>query len=607
MASTRERRTDAGAHMAVLIARDQPRAKRTSDEVAAADAERAANAEALARQREEALALIARIDASFDAAQAAEEADSIDDLADLPANAMEDTVPQPHGSDDEPIMEITQEDFDRIEDDNAYLSDSEWEEPKKGKGKAIAAPAPSKQRKKLDKYETRRSIEALGQELKKSKAASAETGVVKRKGVQNSDAAAASTSAGLAKGWGTKTSASPDIGGFTDEDAGATRPDFEGIETVRAPRKNTMVGLVSVSDEDEIPSQISTVSRLPRKPRAPVKMEADTKIPALAVRARKPPKAIAKTESSSSSYTPTPFTPQSSADVNGLPAFITKTWKSKFLVKCYWLLYTSDEPMMLGAVGDDHEDPGRPTVDLLQSALDELYPEVSWKLEWDDVICSRAVSRIREERAKFGKRGARYADDHFNDKKYYKGEHLRLSTLIASDTKYALRKNGPAFYKDPTPRAVCRLQPDNPAYIKPRGYLESAAVIHTVSPVIGAGDWTLRVYKDEHNREKVDLSGLPVGALALAVTGVERGFKLHTTGVRTKPLEFSAANIGPVVAEYVESIKGLRASHWQSIITACGAAPVVADAEEEDSEIEDESLDGARGRMYIPSSSPCHE
>ncbi|KAJ7752687.1 hypothetical protein B0H16DRAFT_1836914 [Mycena metata] len=177
-----------------------------------------------------------------------------------------------------------------------------------------------------------------------------------------------------------------------------------------------------------------------------------------------------------------------------------------------------------------------------------------------------------------------------------------------------LRKNGPAFYKDPTPRAVCRLQPDNPAYIlrliscqKPRGYLESAAVIHTVSPVIGAGDWMLRVYKDEHNREKVDLSGLPVGTLALAVTGVERGFKLHTTGVRTKPLEFSAANIGPVVAEYIESIKGLRASHWQSIITACGAVPVVAEAEEEDSEIEDESLDGARGRMYIPSSSPCHE
>ncbi|KAJ7752688.1 hypothetical protein B0H16DRAFT_1691060 [Mycena metata] len=218
----------ATAPPAATMAVDQPRAKRTSDEVAVADAERAANAVALACQREEALALIARIDTSFNATQAAEEVDSIDNVADLPANAIEDIVPQPHGSDDEPIMEITQEDFDRIKDDDAYRSDSEWEKPKKGMGKAIAAPPPSKQRKKVDKYETRRSIEALGQELEKSKAASTEMGVVKKKGVQNSNAAAASTSAGLAKGWGTKTAASPDIGGFTDEDAGATRPDFEG-------------------------------------------------------------------------------------------------------------------------------------------------------------------------------------------------------------------------------------------------------------------------------------------------------------------------------------------------------------------------------------------
>ncbi|KAJ7027596.1 hypothetical protein C8F04DRAFT_1189400 [Mycena alexandri] len=613
MASTHERRAGAGGHMTTLIDWEKPRAKRTHEEVVAAGAERTAAAEALARQRDEAMALIASLDVELDAARAAEEADAIDDIDDLPSDMMqEERSPTPQKYDeDTPMLEITQEQFARIEDKEAYLSPDQWE-PSKGKGKAPAAAA-SKRTKKPEKYETRRAIEALGKTLATESASA--TDVVKKKGVQNRNAAAASSKSGLSKSWTTKASTGPStIGGFTDEDAEAARPDFETPETVRAPRKNNMVGLINLDDDDDdTPSKVPAVARVAHTPRAPIKSEAGTsKISALAVRPRKAPKAVVKSESLSSSYTP--FTPQSSADIKGLPAFIGPTWKSVFLPKCYFLLYTSPDPMTFGAVGDDPRDPGRETVDILQGALDELYPGVQWKLKWNDVICSRAVSRMREERGKFAKRGARHADKAFEDPKYYsakKGDlpRLRLSAAVASDAKYAVRKNGPAFYRDPTPLAVCRLSKTNPAYIKPRGYFQSAAVIYAVSPVIGGRDWSLRVYKDENGQDKVDLSGLPVGALGLAAAGVECGYKLHTTGIRTKPLEFSAVNFGPVVRNWIEGIKDLRASHWQSIIMACGAALAEAAVEEEDeiSESEEESLDGVRERMYIPSSSPCHE
>ncbi|KAJ7104765.1 hypothetical protein C8R44DRAFT_987917 [Mycena epipterygia] len=419
MASTRERRPGAGNNMKALVDFDKPRAKRTHDEVVAEEAERTAAAQALARKREEAMALIASIDVQLDAAKVAEEADAIDGVSDLPRDAMEERdSPAPHGYDeDTPMLDATQEHFDRIEDDDAYLSESQWGHPE-GKGKAVAVP---KRARKPGKYETRKTIEALGKTLAMQNASA--TDVVKKKGVQNSDAAAASTKAGLSKSWTTKASTGPSaIGGLTDEDAEAARPEFEAPETVHVLRKNTMVGLVDLSNDDDTPTKLPARLVPAKAVCAPVKVEARTsRIPVLNVRPRKsnktPSKAVVKTDSLSSSYSP--FTPQSSADVNGLPSFITRTWVSKFLPRCYLILYMSQDPMALGAVGDDPKDPGRATVNALQAVLDDLYPEIRYNLEWEDMICSKAVSRIREERSKFAKRGMTYTDAQFEDPKYY--------------------------------------------------------------------------------------------------------------------------------------------------------------------------------------------
>ncbi|KAJ7101399.1 hypothetical protein B0H15DRAFT_927198 [Mycena belliarum] len=607
MASTRQRREGAGSNMAVLVAAEKPRPKRTHEQVAAAEAKRAAEADALAREREAAISQIALLDAKLDAARAAEEAAAINDLGDLEDDALDDTSDQHRPeAESEEELEITDEHFSRIEDDDAYVSESEWEP--KTKRKAVVV---SKRVFKPKKQATRNAIEALAKTLVVEPESTSTTKVVVKKMVQNRDAAAASTKAGLNKAWSSKTpGGSSIIGGLTDEQATAVRPDFDPSATVRVPRKNAMVSVISVSDDEDTPSKAPGGRVRASNIRTFVKMEVDPpKIASLGVRSRKS-KPTLKTQSFSSSYTP--FTPPSSADVKGLPAFIAPTWKV-FLQRCYLSLYMSQDPMALGAVGDDLLDPGRATVDVLQTILDEMHPDVKWELKWDDAICSRAASRMREERGKFAKRGTRYADKEFNSPKYYtakKGDvgPLRKSVLVASDAKYAVRRNGPAFYRDPTPQAVGHFHPDHTLYIKPRGYLESDAIISVLLPAIRDREWTVRIFKDDHGHDQVDLDSVPVGALGLSAAGIERGYKLHTSGIRTRPLEFSAANFGPAVTAWIEGIKNLRASHWQAIITACGGPlPELALEEEEEESCEEESLDGRREQMHIPSSSPCRE
>ncbi|KAJ7856066.1 hypothetical protein B0H14DRAFT_3644001 [Mycena olivaceomarginata] len=266
---------------------------------------------------------------------------------------------------------------------------------------------------------------------------------------------------------------------------------------------------------------------------------------------------------------------------------------TRFLPEVHKMLYRSTNPMSLGSIGDDPDDPGRELVTMLKELLDRLYPGIDWPLEWGDAICSRAVSCIGDHRSAIGKLGIQVVDAVFEDVKYYGDKNsdtprLRLSTLIASDAKYALRKNGPAFHRNPTPQAVCLRDPKDPEYIKPAGYLESPAVVKTISPVIGNQEWPLVVSYEKDGREVV-----------------ERRFKLHASGIRSRPSDFSAANYGTAVNGFIASIKNFRASRWESIFAACGAAAQVqAEEEEEDP---DESLDGVCELMYAPSSSPCRE
>ncbi|KAJ6616540.1 hypothetical protein B0H10DRAFT_1949017 [Mycena sp. CBHHK59/15] len=162
---------------------------------------------------------------------------------------------------------------------------------------------------------------------------------------------------------------------------------------------------------------------------------------------------------------------------------------------------------------------------------------------------------------------------------------VRLTDLISRDVKYAVRRDGPAFYQNPTPEN-CKLDPKHAAYIKPTGFLESSVIIAAVSQAIAEHEWQLVVYQDDNGNEVVDWSELPVGLLGMGRQ-------------RRNPRDFSTANYRTAVAGFIKSIKKFRASRWESILAACGATVSAAAAEKEVDR--DESLDGVREYMYIAS------
>ncbi|KAJ7098990.1 hypothetical protein C8R44DRAFT_859590 [Mycena epipterygia] len=585
---------------------DKARQKRTHEEVVAEAAKKSDAITDREARRQAAIALLADIDAEQDEADADEEENAIFTLDDLPSDDSMD-VDAATFDEDEPILKISQQDFDhiededagRFEDDDTYQSASEYDKPKP---KPKAAPLTvTKRVKKPLKGETRAAIEAAAKE---KKAANVEAKNLK-KGVQN-------RRAGLTKAWKNKaatnaskapapTPVSPKLGGLTDEDAGAARPSFEPSTTT--PRKNEMVTYDISSDTEESPSKIPEVKpkiKIQPKPRL-----SKPKIPALIVAGNRPTPKI-KSESSGS------FTPDS-ADIKGLPGFIGGTWSTLFLPACYRAMYLSDDPMAIGAVGDDLLNPGKETVAILDGILKAVYPGNTWALAWGDPICTKAVSRIGERRSAFGRTALQAVDRVFASSRYFHGldsptPGVAKKALIASDVRYALQQNGPAFYKQPSPEDVVKLKPKQAGYVKPLGYLETKLIIDTMSPFIKDEDFSVVVTETPDGKEIIDLarSVLPTGALGLTALGIERGYRMHRSGVRVakdKVPTFSSTNFGPALAGFIKGIGEFKVSRWESIIKSCGALIVdVADTPSFDPDFEMDSLDGVREHMYIASS-----
>ncbi|KAJ7457136.1 hypothetical protein B0H11DRAFT_2243670 [Mycena galericulata] len=574
------------------------RPRRPNGAGAADQAEKVKKAEDRELRRQAAIAMLAEINAEQDADQVAEEENAIYALDDLPPSddAMEVDDMELVQDEDGPVLSITQEDFDRVEDDDSYVPALEAAKPVPSKA------APTKRAKKPEKGETRAEIEVMTKKIVAEK--NKELPVKK---VQSNNAAASSKRAGLSQTWiksnvgapvNTSTPESPKIGGLTDDDAGGSRP--ESKVAMQAPRKNNMVGLIASSEPDDTPSRVAQTQVKPPTRKARPSVLKHEKMPALTLVTHSTPQI--KSESSSSSFTP--------ESAEGLPGFIAKSWGTVYLPACYRALYLSRDPMSIGAVGKDLMKPGKETVLFFQAILDEKYAGNSWVMEWGDAICTKAVSRVGERRSAIGKAAMVVVDRLFDSTTYYKlsstpdstgsSQRLRKSQKISDDARYAVRSNGPAFYKDPTPEDVCKLGANHPAYVKPRGYLESPLIIETLCSFIKDDEFRV-IVTETPDGEEHDFSGLPIGLLGMVAAAVERAYKLHTTGVRTKAPGFSSVNYGTAVAGFIASIQGFRRSRWDSIIKSCGsqiteraaAAPV---------ETEQDSLDGLRERMYIPSS-----
>ncbi|KAJ6570012.1 hypothetical protein B0H10DRAFT_2199871 [Mycena sp. CBHHK59/15] len=330
---------------------DAPRAKRTHEDV---EEEKALKAVVIAdreRRRIEAIAMVAAIDAEQDAAAEAEEDNAIFTLDDLHEDAMDVDRTGDTADEDAPFLEFTQQDFERVEDDDVYRSPDEFE---KLKAKPLAVKKVKKV--KVLKGDTRKEVEVATKLLAESKMAKGLAIAVKKKGVQNSNAAAASTKAGVSSRWRASKAAeqvtppgSPKLGGLTDEDAEARRPE-SGAQLEVPQRINEFIRIDDSSDPEDTPSkppvkaQLSlALQELGWKETRSIRHAAKTpkKTPK--------PKATVRSEASSDSSV---FTPDGAADVKGLPAFIGPTWDSHFLPALYAAFDCSLDPLMVGAKVD---------------------------------------------------------------------------------------------------------------------------------------------------------------------------------------------------------------------------------------------------------------
>ncbi|KAJ6595419.1 hypothetical protein B0H10DRAFT_2232858 [Mycena sp. CBHHK59/15] len=133
------------------------------------------------RRRIEAIAMVAAIDAEQDAAAEAEEDNAIFTLDDLHEDAMDVDRTGDTADEDAAFLEFTQQDFERVEDDDVYRSPDEFE---KLKAKPLAVKKVKKV--KVLKGDTRKEVEVATKLLAESKMAKGLAIAVKKKGVQNS-------------------------------------------------------------------------------------------------------------------------------------------------------------------------------------------------------------------------------------------------------------------------------------------------------------------------------------------------------------------------------------------------------------------------------------
>ncbi|KAJ7016289.1 hypothetical protein C8F04DRAFT_1281955 [Mycena alexandri] len=529
---------------------------RSHSEVEAEKEKRAAAAAARDQKMADAMATIAKLNAESDRAAVDEENDAVDSLNDL-------------REDDTTMLEFTDADFARIENDGDYESAGEYAPKIKSVPGRKAKPK---------KGETRAGVEELTKALK-------EKSVGAKKNAQNSDAAAASKKAGLRKAFVAQPGASPgkfEYGGLTEEDADSTRPDLDGA---KAPvkRVNDLV-LVSSdsSSDDETPLRVpAPVPRPVAKPRA-VQVKFEPKIPALVLASddAKTPK-LAKTkkkgvkleaESSAAGF----FTPDTAGDVKGLPALVGPTWDSHLLPAMYRALAVSTEPMTFTAHGESAA-ACNAAVKAMRTVVDQVHPGNTLpEFVWGDKICSRVVSRVRERRCLLVQAGVDAVDSVFQTK-----EFVGNPAAIREYAKYAIRVDGPAFWKVPTPRSS---PPESQsAWLHSDGFMESSIIIKAASAIMAR--LTAATYRVAY------LASLPPVSSAV--------FKRYTaTGVREEKLPKFTRKLGsPRVAEFMNNIRRFTLSRWTSLLDALEptttAAPVSEAADE---------LDSYGDFVYVPSS-----
>ncbi|KII86161.1 hypothetical protein PLICRDRAFT_143741 [Plicaturopsis crispa FD-325 SS-3] len=367
------------------------------------------------------------------------------------------------------------------------------------------------------------------------------------------------------------------LGGLDDDDASAVRPQFSTQAGRSRDRNNEMVGFVSDGEESEsyqpktpkTQGAIATAGRVASSKSKPStsKAKAPSDVHTSGTTSRTVPSHVPSDSSSSSLVT--------QRSLSRLPQWAQADWNAIFLPMLYSYLGSLDNPWLLLNEGD------RDCIPELQAMVNTCYPEIAYRVRFNDGIYLTAKDRVNDKRCWFGRRAIAILEKLFKT-----AEYNGKPSKIAAYAQYATRGDGPAIYGIPAPFHCADRK--SREYTLPRDLFESPYILELL-----AG------YLNFMKASEIDYD-VPRGALALAATAIERAFTMYHTGKQVPLGQFSRDKTQDLVNDYMVSIQKLSDRRWSSILEKCGQAvgppKTIAPA-----------LQHTRRNLYVPPSSPIAE
>ncbi|KAJ7871546.1 hypothetical protein B0H13DRAFT_2554441 [Mycena leptocephala] len=259
-------------------------------------------------------------------------------------------------------------------------------------------------------------------------------------------------------------------------------------------------------------------------------------------------------------------------EVAGLPEFARAAWCTQFIPTFYHYIGTRQLGWEICELGEE--------VKVVQPVFDIVFPGNSYKVKKGCPIYVTAMARLSDKRHLIGSQTVKLVDAFFDTVEY-----INKPKKIAKYANWAIDDNGPAWYERPTPRGLVH---GVPGFISPTGLFRSQFCI---SP--------LTAFVKSTSKSKGDFGNRFIHAAAMICAGLERAFNQHITGVKVLNGPFSKGKVGEYVIDFTKAARRLEAWRWNKIMTAC-----VTQIQEEDGHLISASaaMNVDRGTMVLGSS-----
>ncbi|EIW77186.1 hypothetical protein CONPUDRAFT_157447 [Coniophora puteana RWD-64-598 SS2] len=450
----------------------------------------------------------------------------------------------------------------------------------------------------------------------KGKAAAASQVKSTGKGAGRKASKAPAFATGLKPGWrtqaiGPSTSGdhTPAIGGLTDEDARASRPNSRARVSARSNRgqtSNNVITIESDSDSDDAahdsntseelqePTLLAAVKKVSRKANAPAKAPSSRRsqamIPHTSAGIKRLP--TIKAEPVDANTLPV-IKPETSTNSLSSATTVAETVGSA-AVDDYYISAILPTVFARWATSDNfweffHKKIDS-TVPILQEIVDIVVPNCGYKVSISDSLF-KATDRMYEKRSEIGRAALTQVKALYLTQTYADDPNA-----IREHVTWALHIDGPAFWQHPTPMEHTQLlHRDDPHYQKPAGFLRSDYINNIMQPL---------VRRMSGSRIRYDH---PKGAVIIAMIAVERTFARWRAGTKGDVTLFKQKYFQKATREYGKIIDGISDNRWQGLLEAWGA-PDEEELEvpEPAADIDSNALENSR-RFLMPSSSPAPE